>query len=280
MACVFVLAVLTSSCDTIQPLLAEQQLIELQFDSSAITSVPFFDVYTGTSDCNGDGLPDDDDMDGVPDTFLFCLDHDAFITPREARGFPWNYTVEITILPADGVLPELITSMQAAASSQFSLTPSDTRTSFGGIVQPQPPIRIGACEFSFFGGRIRSQVFGGFDGEPSVLASTTNPLAVLRPDPYGIKGMGLCSVSDPGPPVVDSISGSTYPFPIILDKGATVTVKAIRAIDPPDGVVDYLPSDGPGLSAVLTLGGTRLRVLGKDSADASSPDISFSYTSR
>ncbi|HXV77906.1 MAG TPA: hypothetical protein VD788_16465, partial [Candidatus Polarisedimenticolaceae bacterium] len=91
---------------------------------------------------------------------------------------------------------------------------------------------------------------------------------------------GLCSTADPGPPVVDSLSGSTYPFPLQLPKGGTVTVKAIRSDVAPPGVAGFSPAGGPVVSAQLLVNGTPVSVDGTTTSPNSQTGISFSYSSR
>jgi hypothetical protein len=271
------LVVTGNSCDTTQPMQAETQLVELYVDAGGLpngSNTRFFNVYDGMADCNGDGEPDDDDMDGQPDVFLHCLTR----TNRPSggpNGLPWNYTVEVSIVRNDATGPERITSEQAMANPTFSLTPSDTRTNFSASPPPDlAPINLAGCRFTFSNKRIRTAI------NQTVLAATYNPLAIINPSQYGTEGTGLCSTHDPGPPVVDRLTGTDYPYVIALGKGETLTVKIVNAVTAPDGVtpgVDF-PAPGPSVNARLFLNGKNLNI--QNASAAPGGDFSVTYTSR
>ena len=275
LAMTVLLALVGASCDTTQPLQADPQFLELRVDASDVSNAAFFDVYDGTSDCNNDGLPDDDDMDGEPDTFLWCLTRTGPLPTGTTQGFPWNFTVEVTIVRSTSTEREALTSELARDSFELSITPSDTRTQW--TVEPPgplPPIFESGCRFDFANPRVRTTVFR------DVLASTSNPISTLNPIDYGTKGSGLCSNSDPGGPVIDAItSGDTFPFPIALGKGDSITVKIVRDDEAPDGI-DDVAGVGPGISANLVLNDQNLQVDGQTSATAQNSSFSFNYTSR
>jgi len=270
MACILVLAVISLSCDTTQPLVLEEQHFEFSMRATG-TIVRLMNVYVGFEDNDGDGEPDGDE-------FLFCLWRRNNVTGDiETRGptsVPWWYTVEISVLSAGATDAELVVTQQAVLDAETNLSEYDQTTSIFGPVFPLAPITIEDRTFKFKNGMIFTEA------KHEVMASTTNPLAVLDPATYDIKGEGLCSDFYPGPPGVDRPSGAPYPFRIVLKKGDTVTVGARRSVDGPPGLGVQNPPT-PGISSTFTLDGIAVNVRGETASDAGPGEgFSFSYTTR
>ena len=273
LACILLLALISLSCDTTQPLLLEQQGFELSLRATG-TIVRLMDVYTGFEDNDGDGQPDGD-------PFLFCLwrftvndNGDVVIDTRGPTSVPWGYTIEVSVLAAGTTDPQLIVSEQAVLDSDVNLSEYDTTDSIFGPVPGLPPITIDGRTFKFTNGTIQTEA------KQSVMASTTNPLAELDPANYGTKGGGVCSDFYPGSPGIDRLSGAINPFPITLKKGDTLIVGARRAVDGPIGLGVQNPP-APGLSSTFTLDGIAVNVRGTKSSDLGPGEgFNFSYTSR
>jgi hypothetical protein len=263
-ACVLALAMLGSSCDTTQPMFLAQQTFQLSVRTAA-SPVQVFNVYTGFVDNNNDGMPDGD-------TFLFCKNRVAQPVMSAPTSLPWGFTIEIKILKAGETEAQLIVSDDAVLNSDANLAEYDT-SNYQGSVPTQAPITLGGQTFKFINGRILSSA------RESVMAATVNPLALLDPATYGVKGQGLCSTSYPGPSVIDRPSGAPYPYQIVLQKGDTVTVGVRRAELGPPGVP---AGQNPGINSTFTLEGSSVNVRGTQSSATAEPGagFSFSYTSR
>jgi hypothetical protein len=282
MAGIILLVALTGSCDTTQPLLLEEQLFVLKVRAPG-AQTNLFDVYDGFEDSDNDGNPDDVDGDGNPDFFLFCLFRT--LTPpgpppgvSNPTSVPFGYTIEISILREGETESELIVTPAAVSDPDVNLTEYDLTATIFGPVLPLSPITIdtptGTHIFKFINGRILSEA------QRDVMASTSNPLAILQPGPYANKGEGLCSIFDPGDPRIDGGATGPYPYEIVLGKGDTVTVSARRAVSAPLGLTIRNPP-APSLSASFTLGGSEVIVRGtKASGSGPGEGFSFSYTSR
>jgi hypothetical protein len=270
MACILVLAVISLSCDTTQPLVLEEQHFEFSMRATG-TIVRLMNVYTGFEDNDGDGQPDGDE-------FLYCVWRRNVVSGEiETRGptsVPWWYTIEVSVLPAGATDSELVVTEDAVLEAVTNLSEYDQTSSIFGPVFPLSPITIDGRTFKFKNGVIYTEA------RQEVMASTTNPLAVLQPDPYNIKGEGLCSDFYPGPPGVDRPSGAVYPFQIVLKKGDTVTIGARRSVDGPPGLGVQNPP-APGISSTFTLEGIAVNVRGETSSAAGPGEgFSFSYTTR
>jgi hypothetical protein len=272
MACVLVLAFISLSCDTTQPLLLEEQAFELSLRAPG-TIVRLMDVYDGFEDSDNDGVPDGE-------TFLFCRwrivieDGVPVIATRGPTSVPWNFTIEITVIPAGATEGELVVSEDAVLESITNLTNYDQTRSIFGPVSPLSPIVIGNRTFKFTNGRILTEA------REEVMASTSNPVSSLDPGTYGTKGEGLCSDFYPGPSGVDRASGTPYPFRIVLKKGDTVTVGARRGLAAPQGLGVQNPP-APGLSSDFTLDGLAVNVRGTTSSELGPGEgFVFSYTTR
>ena len=267
-------ALLTSSCDTTQPLQLEEQTFLLSFAGTDVVGIRNFDVFDAYEDNNGDSQPDDTNGDGTPDIFLHCLTRDpnrqnAFSNPASV---PWGYSVVISILRAGQTVPERITSSAAASDASFSLTDYDPRGPQLGAVDAAPaPVTINNRTFGFRNGRVLSSV------RRDIMAQTTSPLVELAPNTYGAIGSGRCSAFDPGPSVVDRATSADYPRHIVLRKGDTVTIEAFMSPTPTPGIVVPNPP-APGLSATFTLNGTPMVVRGSTSEAGPGNGLRFAYT--
>lgn len=275
MACVFLLALVSLSCDTTQPLQLSEQGFTIDMRATG-TQVRLMDVYTGFEDNDGDDEPDGD-------TFLFCLwrpeRDNGIIVPgtidvRGPTSVPWNYFIEVSRVPAGDTERELIVSDDAVSDALANLTEYDQTSVIFGNVPALLPITIDDTTFKFVNGVIRTEAW------EEVMASTSNPMSTRDPANYGAKGSGLCSTFYPGPAGIDRPSGAAYPFPLTLEKGDTVIVGARRAVDgPPDlGVVN---PPAPGLASTLKLDGIAVTVNGTETSAAGAGEaLTFSYTTR
>lgn len=268
MACVLLLALVSVSCDTTQPLQFGEQGFTVDMRATG-TIVHLMNVYTGFEDNDGDNEPDGE-------TFLFCLWRMApqGIETRGPTSVPWGYFIEISRIPAGQTEPELIVSEAAVTDEFANLTEYDQTDSIFGPVPQLPPITIGGRTFKFENPLIRTEAF------ESVMASTSNPVSTLDPANYGAKGFGLCSVFYPGPAGIDRPTGAAYPFPVTLDKGDTVIVGARRANDGPTGLGVVNPP-APGLASTFKLDGVAVNVNGTQSSAAGAGEaLTFTYTTR
>lgn len=272
LACVLLLALVSLSCDTTQPLQFGEQGFTVDMRATG-TIVRLMNVYTGYEDNDGDGQPDGE-------TFLFCLwrvstdPNNPGIVTRGPTSVPWGYFIEISRIPAGETEPELIVSQAAVSDETANITEYDQTDSIFGPISPLPPITIDDRTFKFENPVIRTEAF------ETVMASTSNPVSTLDPGNYGAKGSGLCSVFYPGPAGIDRPSGAAYPFPVTLDKGDTVIVGARRANDGPQGLGVVNPP-APGLAATFKLDGSAVTVKGTlSSAPGAGSALNFTYTSR
>jgi len=273
MAGAALLALVTLSCDTTQPLLLDQQTFSLQMAATG-GLVGVFNVWNGYEDSNGDGQPDDTDGDGQPDFFLHCLTRTQTPTTQNVTSVPWGYTVSISVLRAGETEAELYTSPAAATDASNSLAEFDTTQSIFGTVPPAPaPVTIAGRTFRFSNGRILTRV------RREVMEQTTSPLVELAPGTYGTIGQGRCSTSYPGPPRVDGSTSTDYPRPIVLGKGDTVTVEAKVTQTPTPGVT-LLGAQTPSLAATFTLQNQPVGIRGTTAELTPGQGFRFSYTTR
>jgi hypothetical protein len=275
MACVFLLALVSLSCDTTQPLQFGEQGFTVEMRATG-TQVRLMDVYTGYEDNDGNNIPDGD-------TFLFCVwrpkRDNGLILPgtideRGPTSVPWYFSIEVSRLPAGATEAEMIVSEDAISEGLANLSEYDkTAVIFGNVPAVQPKT-INGRTFKFTNGVIRTEAW------EAVMASTSNPVSTLDPANYGAKGSGLCSTFYPGPVGIDRTAGASYPFPVTLDKGDTVIVSARRATEGPPGLGVVNPP-APGLSANFKLDGIDVAVKGTKSSDPGpGTALTFSYTTR
>jgi hypothetical protein len=264
------LAWIACACDTTQPLQVDEQTYALAIRSTT-ASVSVYDVYDGFEDTDGDGAADDTDGDGDGDFFLFCRPTTSETTTTFASSVPFGYTIEVTILRAGETVRERVTSPIALNDSSASVTEYDQFVpNIPGVPPAISPIMIGARTFKFESPRRRSAA------NLQVASSTSNPLFVADPGTYGF-GNGLCSLAFYGPPVVDAPGANNYPLTFTLGKGDSVTVKAIRALEPYPNAVPGANLASVQIQASLTTEGRTVAVEGTTGTSPATNN-SFAFT--
>ncbi len=289
-------AVFAPACDTTQPLQLEQQTFSLQMRGVGAV-VPVYDVFdmfedsarcqgdtaircASDADCVGtapcvpaDGVADDTDGDGAGDVYLWCKTRTSTPTTANVISVPFGFTIEVTILRAGTTEREPITSSAAMQDITQNVSDYDTTTlNIPGSPPDQPPITSGSSTYVFNNGRRLTA--GTFE----VASATYNPLSAAFPATYGL-GNGLCSLAFYGPAVFDRSGANQHPLQFVLNKGDTVTVKAIRAST---GFPNGVPiADPAGISMISTMStaGRPVEVTGTIATDpANGPNASLAFT--
>jgi hypothetical protein len=122
-------------CDTDQPLQGDAQDVEVRFLASGAT-VNRYDVWTFWEDSDDDGERDDLDGDGAADTFMWC----QFDGLGGALSVPWTYSLQVKILRAGAVEPELVTSAAALSNGANRAAYDDFANSVGGNDEDNPAL--------------------------------------------------------------------------------------------------------------------------------------------
>jgi len=304
LAGVVLLTVGLVGCDSTQIAQLDSQLATISV-SVVGTDAELFNVWDLQETTDIDGTPGPDD----PNVYLFCETITAgsppVPTPRLVSVTPpWNFSVRISILRADGTEFEQI-SDNVYTSPVANLSPYDEQIQTGNIVS-KPPLTVLDTQCAVTGTycdidadctsdpadtctSVVSRSFVWASARQltavnrSVLLATSNPLSDIDGQTYGFRS-GLCSVSsDPGP---ETLAGGPQPFTVMLGKGDTIKVEARKALEPPAGVQDQfgnpLTQIEPVLVGRLAIDGINIGGLGGDSSSAPIPGdgFSFFYSSR
>jgi hypothetical protein len=264
------LVTLAGGCDTTQPQQAGEQTLTLTLAApgAGITTYDVWDLY---EDNDGDGIPDDIDGDGTGDVFLWC----ETIPPGEPVinpiSVPWGFTMQISILRAGEIQPEVLTTA-AALNPASNLAQYDTIRRLGETL-PKLPITEQGRTFKFDLNAPRRLSAAHRD----VVSATSNPLSTLNPGMYDL-GNGLCSAGNPGDAKIDN---QPQPYSVVFSKGDTVIVEARRGLDAPEALENEFTRE-PRLDAAIRVDGQRVSVSGGDTTSTEMPgaEISFWFTSK
>lgn len=318
LAGLLLLAGVTTSCDTTQPLQVDRQTVELRFSGSGAprvegnsAGIQSFDTWFYFEDGDLD-LTTDDPIDDAE--YLWCED----ISPRDTHvspsSVPWSYTLQISVIRAGERTATVVSSPPALVGG-----PSVNLTAYDGAnvndvrFSTKDPVCLDAtgdpstectvCEFNQFRpcgkdsqcldlneglcvvSDAVTRMFRFTDNTERKLSRATRVVAQALDSPlvdavpaFGIPGQGRCSLQDPGPTVIDGEST----FTLEINKGDTIIVEARRGDDAPPGLpVNGSVSDKVKLNATFRVDGRISNVSGNDVTDSSpGAGMKFTFTSR
>lgn len=262
----------TPGCDSEQPLTVEEQEFTLEF-KALNAEVNKFWVWEQYWDADKNGVPDETDQYGQPiDPVIqvWCeraIDADGGPTII-ADSVPWNYTLQISVIPAGESRAIALTSEDALDTGTYlNLTPYDTAVSSG---QPPPtscandPDDVIVCN-----------PLGTLTAGHRIVMESTFDLDDLE-DPEGI----FYCPGEPGRG--DPTLGGTFdqperpPFRYMLKKGDTIIVEARQDVTAPNSLEAL---SVPSLAAFPSLGGRTITPIGKTQSSGTVGDgFTFSYT--
>jgi hypothetical protein len=265
----------TIGCDTQQPLQVDEQELVLNFTAGDAT-VPVFWVWEQYWDADEDGVPDEYDQYGRPinpPIQVWCqraTNSQGQPLVSSPNSIPWQYTLQISKIPAGETRPIALTSEDAYGTSPYlNLTLYDEDVGFG---QPLPsscrndPDDVIVCNpLGTLTSGARVVIESTFDLEDAV-------------DPSG----AFYCPGEPG--LGDPTLGGTYelpeppPFRVILKKGDTIIVEA-RKSGAAANAIEVLTQ--PALYAEILLNGRPVTPIGETESTTDAGDgLSFSFTTR